>query len=78
MGSTCQAQHKNLLFESSLVLTFSSPKNNLWKVEFKSSVLYDHVLCIIEIMKNDCYVLVLQTINIKIVCNDVDCTEIIS
>ena len=78
MGSTIQAQHKNLLFESSLVLTFSSPKNNLWKVEFKSSVLYDHVLCIIESMKNDCYVLVLQTINIKIVCNDVDCTEIIS
>ena len=78
MGSTIQAQHKNLLFESSLVLTFSSPKNNLWKVEFKSSVLYDHVLRIIEIMKNDCYVLVLQTINIKIVCNDVDCTEIIS
>ena len=25
-------------------------------MEFKPSALYDHVLCIIEIMKNDCYV----------------------
>ena len=79
MGSTIQAQHKNLLFESSLVLTFSSPKNNLWKVEFKSSVLYDHVLCIIEIMKNDCYVFSSSNHQYeKYVLCHVDCTPIIS
>lgn len=46
MGSTIQAQHKNLLFESSLVLTFNSPKNNAEKGELKPSAQYDHVLCI--------------------------------
>ena len=56
MGCTSWAQHKNLLPEPSLVITFNSPKNNPQKVELKPLALYDLVLCIIEIMNNDCCV----------------------
>ena len=75
MGSTSWAQHKNLLVESFLVLTFSS----LWKVEFKPSVLYEHVLCLVQIMKNDCYVFSSSNHQYeKYVLCHVDCTPISS
>ena len=56
MGFTSWRKHKDLRAESSLVLTLSSPKKNLQKVEFKPSAHYDHVLCTIEILNNDCYI----------------------
>ena len=46
-------------------------------MEFIPSVLYDHVLCIIEIIKND-YVFSSSNHHMKNVCDDVDYTAIVS
>ena len=77
MGSTSWAQHKSLLVESSLVLTFSPLK--ITHRRWSSNLQYFMTMfCVIEVMKNIVMFLVLQTINMENVCYDNDCAAIIS